>query len=287
LPTTDAVEQLTDLPFSQALRTILFDPLKMNITTHDPALAMTYPSAQHHRVGADGHLEVIHRPMVGAKWLAGSQCYSSLRELVTFAAWLLADLRSVTNQTLRIDQAESDLRLDVGTRYGLGCYLSVNANGDPTVGHEGFFEGMWVKVVLDPIRNRGLVWLDNRGDELRDARYELMDSLVPGLLPATFESNVEHEPPTIVTGAYRRLGGPTLTIASRGSDVELQLSGATKRVNYFERGIWRAPAGQESSDAVWRPHAGSQYTCLGVPTTESDDTSVVHLNGLPYVRSRI
>jgi CubicO group peptidase (beta-lactamase class C family) len=109
------------------MRSLLYDPLGMPQTTHDPVTAMTYPLAQHHAL-ADGQPAVIHRPLAGSKWQAGSQCYSTLAEMARFGSWLLRDLRATV--TPRIDQPIADLRLDIGTHYGLGCYLTRLATGE-------------------------------------------------------------------------------------------------------------------------------------------------------------
>ncbi|MDQ1739212.1 MAG: hypothetical protein QOE53_864, partial [Pseudonocardiales bacterium] len=142
------IQRLTGSSFADAMRSWLFDPVGMSVTTHDPVVAMTYPLAQHHHL-VDGELRVIHRPLAGSKWLAGSQCYSTLTEMASLGSWLLRDLRSGSvDGRPGVDQPVADLRLDVGTHYGLGCYLTPAADGAMVVGHEGFFEGMWIKLVL-------------------------------------------------------------------------------------------------------------------------------------------
>lgn len=283
------VERLTGSPFAQAMRSLLFDPVGMPVTTHDPCVAMTYPLAQHHEV-LDGELRVIHRPLAGSKWLAGSQCFSTVTELARFGSWLLRDLRSGPDGQARIDQPVADLRLDVGTHYGLGCYLTSADDGRTILGHEGFFEGMWIKLVIDQSRDRGILWMDNRGDELRDARYEVIDEMVPGLLPPVggragpvFGANTPDMPGCSVQGTYQRLGSPSLRIEADGLDLVLSCEGRRRRLSPFSRGIWRDPAGTQDV-GVWHPHAGSRHVCLGAAEPDCDGTAVVHLNAIPYRR---
>jgi CubicO group peptidase (beta-lactamase class C family) len=285
------IQRLTGSSFADAMRSSLFDPVGMPVTTHDPVVAMTYPLAQHHEV-VDGELRVIHRPLAGSKWLAGSQCYSTLTEMACLGSWLLRDLRSGSvDGRAGVDQPVADLRLDVGTHYGLGCYLTPAADGAMVVGHEGFFEGMWIKLVLDPARDRGIIWMDNRGDEIRDARYQVIDELLPGLLPCAagradlgFGTQPPEIPGSCVAGVYQRLGSPSLTIEADGEDLVLSLEGRRRRLHPFSRGIWRDPATAEDT-GTWRPHAGSAQVCLGAADRDPDGTQVAHLNAIPYSRT--
>lgn len=281
------VERLTGDSFAGAMRTLLFDQIGMPTSTHDPAEAMTYPLVQHHEL-VDGAPRVIHKPLAGSKWLAGSQCYSSMTELARFGSWLLADLGCATDAGPRVDQPIADLRLDVGTHYGLGCYLTPAAGRRPVVGHEGFFEGSWVKLAVDPDRNRGILWMDNRGDELRDARYQVIEQLAPGLLPPVegraelgFGDERKDVTASSVDGVYQRLGSPALRIEADGTDLLLQLEGRRRRLSPFARGIWRDQASEEDA-GPWRPHAGSRQVCLGAAPADDDGTRVVHLNAIPY-----
>jgi hypothetical protein len=205
---------------------------------------------------------------------------------------LLRDLRSGSvDGRPGVDQPVADLRLDVGTHYGLGCYLTPTADGAMVVGHEGFFEGMWIKLALDPVRDRGILWMDNRGDEIRDARYQIIDELLPGLLPSAtghpdpgFGTSAPELAGDCVAGCNQRLGSPSLTIEADGEDLVLCHEGRRRRLHPFSRGIWRVPATAEDS-GTWRPHAGSAHVCLGAAPRDADGTQVVHLNAIPYSRT--
>lgn len=285
------IQRLTGRTFADAMRSLLFDPVGMPQTTHDPVVAMTYPLAQHHEL-VDDEVRVIHRPLAGSKWLAGSQCYSTLTEMACLGSWLLRDLRAgAADGRLGVDQPLADLRLDVGTHYGLGCYLTPVAGGNMAVGHEGFFEGMWIKLALDPVQDRGILWMDNRGDEIRDARYEVINELLPGLLPSAaghpdpgFGSEAPDLPAGCVAGCYQRVGSPSVMIEADGEDLVVSHEGRARTVRPFSRGIWRDPATAEDS-GIWRPHAGSAQVCLGAAPRDADGTQVVHLNAIPYSRT--
>jgi hypothetical protein len=143
----------------------------------------------------------------------------------------------------------ADPRLDVDLRYGLGCSLSPAVRGIRQIGHEGSFGGMWAKLVVDPAAGRGVVWLDNRGEELREQRYRTIRELFDGLGRTDAPGGVSGfglglaVEPEAVHGEYVRTGAPP-----------------------------------------WGPHAGTDRIVLGVTAWRDGSVPVVHLNGLPYVR---
>lgn len=283
------IERVTGRPFADAMHELVLGPAGMRTTTHDPALAMTYPMAQHHEA-VDGEVRVIHRAMMGSKWMAGSQCFSTAEEMARYGSWLLRELRAGAEP--RIDQPLADLRLDVGTRYGMGCYLTPTSGGGTAVGHEGFYEGSWVKLILDARGDRGLIWFDNRGDELRDARYAVVDRLLPGILPnadgccgraASPQRDAGHRAAAIV-GRYRRPGARDVEIDAEGADLIVSHQGRRRRLHPYRGGIWRDAATALDVDA-WRPHAGSTHVCLGAAEADPDGSRVVHLNAVPHVRA--
>src|SRR6185369_17841549 len=82
---------------------------------------------------------------------------------------------------LPLRRPHADVRLDVDLRYGLGLYLGPWDDGVARFGHEGFYDGMWCKLLCVPAAGVGLVWADNRGEELREARYAVIDDILAGL----------------------------------------------------------------------------------------------------------
>ena len=288
------IEQVIGRPFADAMAELVHQPVGMDVTTHDPAVAMTYPLAQHHLVTdvREGP-QVIHRALAGSKWMAGSQCYSTLEEMTRFGSWLLGDLRDPGAGRARVDRPVADLRLDVGTDYGLGCYLTTTADGTTAVGHEGFFEGMWVKLVVDQATDRGVLWMDNRGDELRDARYRVIDKIMPGILPTSDvaparggpDGDAVVEDAAVAEGVYTRIGVPPVHVRAEGTDLVVTHDGRRRSLTPFGSGIWRAAATPDDR-GPWRPHAGSAHVCLGVATPDPDGTKVVHLNAIPHAGQR-
>lgn len=280
--TSPVLARKTGEPFPEAMRTLLFETVGMNQTTHDPAKAMCYPLAQHH-VYQGNQLRVLRSALLGSKWQSGSQCWSNLAEMSTFGAWLLNDLRPQSDTPPpRVDTATADLQLDIGTRYGFGCYISPSPAGY-TVGHEGFHDGMWAKVIVEPASSRGLVWLDNRGDELREARYKVIEKILPNILPRAARRAENSAIVGGIEGTYSRLGSADITVSAMNEGVSVTSAGHTKHLQPASTGLWATPADPQDK-GIWRPHAGSESVCLGYAHSAADETAVVHLNALPYVK---
>ena len=145
---------------------------------------------------------------------------------------------------------------------------------------------MWAKVIVEPASSRGLVWLDNRGDELREARYKVIEEILPNLLPRSArrgENSVVVQP---VEGTYYRLGSADINVSATNESVSVTSAGHTKHLQPASKGLWAAPAGPQDK-GIWRPHAGSENVCLGYVPSNADETAVVHLNALPYVKRQL
>ncbi|HEX5116504.1 MAG TPA: serine hydrolase domain-containing protein [Pseudonocardiaceae bacterium] len=269
-------------PFGEFMRDRLYRPLEMANTTHDPAVAMTYPLAQHHILTEHGDLGVAHDARHAVKHEPASQCYSTVVDIGRFGAahlggagWLLS-----RNWLGQMHQPHVNPHLDVDIRYGLTCYLGPAVDGMRLVGHEGFLDGMWIKLVLDVGKDVGVVWMDNRGEELREQRYELLGELFDGL-GRTPTGTAPHGPITAteVTGDYYRVGAESVAVRADGDALAVTSGSKHARLVPGPSGTWVSPDEHGPSTAPWGPHAGSRRICLGVT-----DESLVHLNGLPYLR---
>jgi CubicO group peptidase (beta-lactamase class C family) len=274
-------QEVTAVPFAELVREKVFRPLGMVRSTHDPAVAMTYPLAQHHLPDGAG-LRVDHGAKAGTKHEPSSLCYSTALDMARLGARHL-QARAALRQ---MHVPHADPRLDIDLRYGLGCYLSPEVQGIRQVGHEGFYGGMWAKLVLDPAAGRGVVWLDNRGEELREQRYRAIGELFDGLGRITTSGGadlglaVESE---AVHGEYVRLGAPPLTVTG-GSALELTAEGARTILVPHQRAVWRSESRHGPGSPPWGPHAGTDRIALGATAWRDGSVPVVHLNGLPYVR---
>ncbi|SFW81437.1 serine hydrolase domain-containing protein [Amycolatopsis australiensis] len=199
------VQEVTGTPFADLVRDRVFRPLGMTRSTHDPAVAMTYPLAQHHLPGDGGGLRVDHGAKAGTKHEPSSLCYSTALDMARLGAHHLRARAELGQMHL----PHADPRLDIDLRYGLGCYLSPEVQGIRQVGHEGFYGGMWAKLVLDPAAGRGVVWLDNRGEELREQRYRAIRDLFDGL------GRIDAAGPSVSPSKARRCTASTSAWARR------------------------------------------------------------------------
>ncbi|WP_327000849.1 beta-lactamase family protein [Dactylosporangium sp. NBC_01737] len=255
-------------------------PLGMHRTTHDPAVAMTYPLLQHHPAGA---LRVGHQPWVAAKHAPSSQCWSTVQDMARFGAMHLAGGAAA----LRQRRPHADVRLDVDLRYGLGLYLGPRDGEEVRFGHEGFYDGMWCKLVCVPAAGVGLVWADNRGDELRDARYRVIEQIL-GVGPGDWSRHHETPQPQRTPppdGRYERpASGAALHIRSGDDGIRLHTEGRELVLDPVATDVWATTA-DEHARPPWRTHAGSRRVSVGAVRGEpGGEVGHILLNGLPYRR---
>ncbi|MEH0935389.1 serine hydrolase domain-containing protein [Micromonospora psammae] len=283
------MERRTGTAFDRLFAERVADPLGLTRTTHDPAVAMTYPLLQHHRFDA-GSVRVVHEPRVAAKHAPSSQCWSTVLDLARLgAAHLAADRTARGLGELRRPQA--DVRLDVDLHYGLGLYLGPRAGGVLRFGHEGFYEGMWTKLLCCPASGIGLAWADNRGEELREARYQVIEDLLAEL--GGPPPDWTRPAPTAALGLppegrYERpASGSGLRLVSNGANLDIITGDRTVSVRPVAADVWAAAATLADRAAPpWRPHAGSDRISLGaVRDDHTGEVTHVLLNGLPYRRA--
>lgn len=283
------------LPFGQLATEYLFEPLGMTRSTHDFAEAATYPLLQHHssRLQAGWGLEVVHEPRVAAKHAPSSACWSTVVDMARFGSLHLAVGRTCRGRLLSMQQVRelhrphADVRLDVNLRYGLGFYVGPRSGEQDRVGHEGFYDGMWTKLVCDLDSNVGLVWADNRGEELREARYEVIEALLveAGARPARWaraDAPGHVAPPP--QGRYERpAGGMGLELSAHEGGLLLSCAGREVRLKYVASDVWADNAPSSDGEPPWRPHAGSRRIALGAVRADSEPV-VTHvlLNGVPF-----
>jgi CubicO group peptidase (beta-lactamase class C family) len=281
-------QRATGTAFGELIRDRLYRPLGMSRTTHDPAVAMTFPLAQHHVPDDGGEPRVAHDARMGVRYEPASQCYASVSDMARFGALHLGGARDVLPPRWidELHRPHSDPRLDVDLRYGLTCYLSPAVHGVRQVGHEGFLDGMWVKLVLDPARDFGFVWMDNRGEELREHRYQVFRDLFDGLGQVSADPGRPHGPirSDQAAGDYYRIGAEPLDVRADGPDVLVTSGERRLRMVPGPAGTWVSRTEHGPGKPPWGPHAGSRRVCLGATAGPDGDVSAVHLNGLPYPR---
>ncbi|GAA0467709.1 hypothetical protein Ade02nite_88510 [Paractinoplanes deccanensis] len=283
-------EVRTGRAFGELWRERLAEPLGMARTTHDPAVAMTFPLLQHH-VGEAGALRVGHLPWLAAKHAPSSQCWSTVADMARFGALhLVASAASSAVDPARLREMRephADVRLDVNLRYGLGLYLGPWDGDVARFGHEGFYDGMWCKLLCVPAAGVGLVWADNRGEELRDHRYRVIDEILSGLgvAPGEWRRTGGGADPAGVEGTYQRpASGAGLRLEPRAGRLLVHAPDQQVELEPVAADVWATPA-DDRARPPWRAHAGSRRVSIGAVRDEPGATAChVLLNGLPYRR---
>ena len=282
------LERATGMRFRSLIRDRLLEPLGMAITTHDPEEAMSGPHAQHHLTTAGGRLRVAHDARLGIRYETSSLCYSTPADIARFGAAHLGGAHQVVPEAAlaQLRHRHADLRLDVDMSYGLTCYRTRLQDGRLLFGHEGFFAGMWAKLIIDPERDFGVVWMDNRGDELREQRYALLTRLfgVPGQTACGLGATSAQADAVEVEGRYERAADDGLQVRPLGDGLGVTDGDRCVSLDQDHPGLWVSRYRLGPGEAPWGPHAGSQRICLSLTRSAAGGVSFVHLNGLPYRR---
>jgi CubicO group peptidase (beta-lactamase class C family) len=277
------LQRATGQPFATLVKDRLLDPLGMAATTYDPALAMTYPLAQHHVADPHGAIAVLHRAKAGVRHQPAGMCWTTVTDLARLGAAELGDDPAWS----AAHRVSVPIPVDTGLGYGLGT-LVTRRGGSACVGHEGFHPGMWCKLLILPEHGLGLVWADNRGPELRTARYRVIDTIlanfgVAGTDPADDRPGITRLSVEAVSGRYRRFGAEPVEVRSADADALLVCSaGQRVRLARATGTIWAAtPPPDLAASPPWVPHMDSTRVCAGFQIGP-DGATHLYLNGLPY-----
>jgi CubicO group peptidase (beta-lactamase class C family) len=284
-----AAEVVTGVRFAELVRERILRPLGMRDTVYDPARAMTFPLMQEHRTSPAGDVEVIHQPRSGARHQPTGLCFTTVTDLARFGASHLRAARDPSGGWLRVShESRVDVGVDIDLRYGLGMFVGRRA-AERWLGHEGFYQGIWCKLLIVPGKRFGLVWADNRGPEVRRARYDVIDQIL-----ASVGVGRPDPRPTAgvlrtgdVAGSYRRFGAAPVTVLPMADADDLEVRGGrrTIRAARVARDMWAA-APEEFEQPPWLPHADTRSIAIGFRTCpRSGAITHLRLNGLPYARS--
>ncbi|WP_314615469.1 serine hydrolase domain-containing protein [Streptomyces stackebrandtii] len=166
------IENVTRLPFEQAVSRLLFEPLGMSSTTYslDEALALG-SSASHHRE-EDGTLSALAPWKESRAKNAGGGALSSMADLMRWARFHLWLGRSDTGARVmppqvmhRMQQQTVELRgTSLGDAMGIGWFLR-DTDGVRVVEHGGSASGQFAELVLVPERDFAVVVASNEGPD--------------------------------------------------------------------------------------------------------------------------
>jgi hypothetical protein len=178
-----------------------------------------------------------------------------------------------------------EVLVDSELRYGLGTMVT-RRGAHHCLGHEGTLGGITCKLLVVPDRGLGLIWVDNRGSELRRQRYAAIDALLRSVRIAPVNHRVGTRRPVLsgaVAGSYTRPGASSLHVRPACGD-ELDVSDGQLSARLTRAGdrVWAAEAGPVDAPP-WMPHMDSSRCAFGVGTDRFGAVTHVQLNGISYL----
>jgi CubicO group peptidase (beta-lactamase class C family) len=281
-------EQVCATPFDQLAAGQLLEPLAMHSTTYDPAVAMTYPLVQHHILDSDGRLRVSHEPRAGVRHGPAGLCYSTVADLARLGQALLGRLPDPgwRKTVALMARPQVEVLVDSELRYGLGTMMTSRGRHH-CLGHEGTLGGITCKLLVIPDRGIGLVWVDNRGSELRRQRYAAIDALLQSLRIPPVNQRARTDRPvciSAVAGSYTRPGASTLQVwPVSGDDLDISDGRGSARLARAGDRVWAADSGPVDVPP-WMPHMDSSRCAFGVGIDRWGSVTHAQLNGISYLR---
>src|SRR5438105_3715077 len=198
------VERAAEMPFEEALRTFVLEPLGMDRTGFSPVepsvpSEMLYPRAR--------------RPS-GGLW-------SCVCDLLSFARHLLGGDGPLSAGSLREMQTP---QIEIGPNgdYGLGLGV-FRARGPLTIEHGGAVPGIKAQLLVVPEEDAAFVLLTNS-----DRGHFLINRLLRSVeltLPLPPEAAVDDRELDAVSGMFREPLGTTIQVTPRDGGIELALVG--------------------------------------------------------------
>lgn len=284
-------ERVCTAPFEHLAAKHLLEPLAMNSTTYDPAVAMTYPLVQHHVPDGTGRLAVSHAARAGARHGPAGLCFSTVKDLARLGQALLGHHLPGPGwrETVALMASpQVEVLVDSQLSYGLGTMVTRRGR-HRCLGHEGTLAGITCKLLAIPDRNIGLVWVDNRGSELRRQRYAAIDALLRTLRIGPVNHRAGTGRPVsgrAAAGSYTRPGAAPLQVRPlHGGDLEVSDGQVSARLARASERVWAARTAPVDAPP-WLPHMDSSRCSFGVSTDPSGDVTQAQLNGIPYLRTR-
>jgi CubicO group peptidase (beta-lactamase class C family) len=157
---------VTGKRFPDLMQELVFDPLDMNLTTFDPQVVRTYPSALPH-ILRDNRLHVLHHVSSGQAIAPAGGVYSTVVDLAHFAMMHLQNGRFHDKQLLSSSsilqmQTQQAVRfLTHPARYGLSFEL-MTYKGVRCVAHSGSLSTFGSQLMLLPDEHLAFILMVSR-----------------------------------------------------------------------------------------------------------------------------
>jgi CubicO group peptidase (beta-lactamase class C family) len=205
------IEHLTGLPWHEALRTRLLEPLKLKHTTGFAEEAIRFRTAFGHDV------ERGNPPRLVSTWQlspsaapAGSTLCATAADLVTFASTYQTVLSAHSAAEMRVPQVTLPDPWTFGSHWGIGWML-FDWGGRQVIGHDGGTLGQSAFLRLVPDAGVAIALLTNGGnthDLYEDLYRELLGELCGIQMPAPLTPPAEPvtADPARHVGTYERVG---------------------------------------------------------------------------------
>ncbi|MEM7032111.1 MAG: serine hydrolase domain-containing protein [Chloroflexota bacterium] len=240
-------EAVTGQYFAELVQEWVLDPLDMQHTFYDRAVAMTYPLAQVHQRDEAGNFQVVHRFPDNTMGNSDFWCISSARDLAHLLIVLLNEGKFGTEQfltpeTIRLmctqqanyqNQATSSIRdqMEHGEAFGL---ITGTYKGIPYLGRPAADQGIVVAFDLFPEQDLGVVCLTSEG---RWPKYALQFDIYDHLLnrPSDFQYPQPPSPPDMAhqalweqfEGHYLNSWGDLVFVQVQNEQLTLESDGET------------------------------------------------------------
>lgn len=171
-------ETITGEKFSVLAKKLVLSPLKMDYTTFDLRVAMTYPLSLPH-VEENGRLKVRHYMNENAARLAAGGLFSNTTDLCKLARFILNDGVSDDGERVVKGETLTEMHLphaqtDRGDFYGLTTLLHKH-NGRISIGHLGSASPYATALAVDKKSGLGIALLMNT--ERNNLRTEIPDKI--------------------------------------------------------------------------------------------------------------
>lgn len=223
------IETMVDMPFEQAMRERVLDPMGLTTTTYFAREAIRHPVAVGH-TGREGQYQVADPWPIPRRSNPAGGVNASIPELLTFAEChlnegLAAGGRIITTQSAR-SMREPRVEADPGRRWGLGWSLR-DIQGLRVVEHAGATNGFMAQLTLVPEARTAIAILTNseHGSQAHSAILAAWLERQFGVAePDNKRVTLDREAMLRFTGRFER----------RLMDVEITLEGEQLMLSRFE-----------------------------------------------------
>lgn len=188
------IEVVTGKFYEEAMQELIFQPLEMQRSTFDTAIAVTYPFALGHVVDDNGALQVEHRFIENVAHNPAGFGLSTVLDMANFAIMHMNDGRFKGQQLLKpetvsqMQTIEGDLYTMSSSGYGLP-FLVHTYRGIKRVSHNGDVPSFGSLFYMAPAEKLGVILLINRITDFWPVAIKLVNDIYTEFLGLRRESD--------------------------------------------------------------------------------------------------